>query len=120
MATCIYDIPNASTVAAVACVNVGPVLLRKGQSLDWFNPGDFNVEVRFTTSPFNQNNFKVPARQHVNSGPVQGKANTCGTTTCPQKPASGHTGNAQYGHYKYSILCPDGTVLADPEVVIKP
>jgi len=104
-----------------ASVGVDPIVLSKkaGDEVDWYNPEAFDVTLLFGTSPFKEHEFLVPAKGHKSSGPVLPTANICDVPTCPSPLAQGHSGNIKHGHYKYSILR-DTTVLADPEVVIKP
>jgi len=106
-----------------ACVDQEPIVLNApaGEQAEWYNPEPYPVRIQFAISPFDKNSYDVPAKGHVSSGPIRADAKHCKVPTCPEPYATGHQGNSANGHYKYSILkSPNGPVLVDPEVVIKP
>ena len=121
MSTIVCLRAKITVTGQVACVDVEPIVLSKraGDGVEWYNPEPFDVAVLFATSPFKEHEFLVPAKGHTSSDSIVPTANVCDVPACPSPPAQGHTGNSKKGHYKYSILR-DSTVLADPEVVIKP
>ncbi len=81
------------------------------QEVQW--DSDAACIVKFLNgSPFAETVFHVPAQGSVCSGPAVKEAKLC------RKP--GCTVITHDGHYKYTITDAAGTVLADPQVVIKP